>query len=191
MNAKVPVISAPRTLLASKRPRSQSPARRLWLRFKRHRLGYCSLLLLAALYTASLFGEVLSNDVPLFAYYKGEWFFPLLRDYPEAAFGGNLPIATDFHDPFIRAQLAAPGNFALYPPNPYYYDTLNYFSSADHFPGPPSAENWLGTDIAGYDVAARLLYGFRVSVTFALALTAAGMVLGVFVGAVQGYFAGK
>jgi microcin C transport system permease protein len=191
MNAKV---SVPSMLAASHGPTrsaSLSPARRLWQRFKRQRLGYYSLLALLVLYVTSLLGEVISNDVPLFVYYRGELYFPLLRDYPEAVFGGNLPIATDFHDPFIRQQLAAPGNFALYPLNPYYYDTLNYFSNADHYPGPPSRENWLGTDIAGYDVAARLLYGFRVSVTFALALTTAGMVLGIFVGAVQGYFAGK
>lgn len=170
---------------------SRSPGRRIWQRFKRHRVGYYSLLVFAFLFGLSLVGEVLSNDRPLLVYYEGQWFFPLLHDYAESVFGGALPITADYLDPFIRARLQAPGNFALYPPNPYYYDTLNYFSDAHHFPSPPSAENWLGTDIAGYDIAARLLYGFRVSVTFALALTAAGTLLGVLIGAVQGYFGGK
>lgn len=170
---------------------SHSPWRRLWLRFKRHRIGYWSFIIFFSLYGLSLAGELLSNDKPLMVYYQHHWYFPLFKDYPESVFGGELPVLADYLDPFIRAQLQSPGNFALYPLNPYYYDTLNYFSNADHFPGPPSAENWLGTDIAGYDIAARLLYGFRVSVTFALALTAAGIFLGVLIGAIQGYFAGK
>jgi microcin C transport system permease protein len=168
-----------------------SPSRRVWRRFKRHRVGYASLLILLTLYTLSLLGEFLSNDAPLVAYYQGSWYFPLFKEYPERLFGGNLPILADYNDPFIREQLAKPGNFALYPPNRFYYDTLNYFSRAAHFPGPPSSENLLGTDIAGYDILARLIYGFRVSVTFALALTLAGTVIGVLVGAIQGYFAGK
>ncbi|MFT3926958.1 MAG: ABC transporter permease [Myxococcales bacterium] len=168
-----------------------APGQRLWSRFKRRRLGYYSLLVFVGLYAFSLVGEFVSNDRPLVVRYQGEWFFPLLHDYPESTFGGALPIAADYNDPFIVERLKSPGNWALYPLNPYYYDTLNYFSTAAHFPGPPSRENWLGTDIAGYDIAARLLYGFRVSVTFALALTVVGMVLGVLMGAVQGYFAGR
>ncbi len=165
--------------------------RRLWQRFKRHRVGYYSLILLVCLYGMSLAGELISNDVPLVVHHDGGWYFPILRTYPESVFGGDLPIAADYHDPTIVAAFDRPGNFALYPLNPYRYDTLNYFSTAEHFPGPPSRENLLGTDIAGYDVAARLLYGFRVSITFALALTVTGVALGVFVGALQGYFAGK
>lgn len=172
-------------------PAAVSPARRLWRRFRRNRLGFWSLVLFSTLYGISLIGEVISNDAPLVARYEGEWIFPMLTEYPEAKFGGQLPIKADYHDPFIREQLSKGSNFAIYPPNPYYYDTLNYFSDAAHFPGPPSRENLLGTDIAGYDIAARLLYGFRVSVSFALALTAAGILLGIVIGAVQGYFAGK
>lgn len=168
-----------------------SPGKRLWRRFRRNRLGYWSLIVFVALYAFTLLGEVVSNDKPLFIHYDKHWYFPLFQDYPEAVFGGQLPIKTDYHDPFIKEQLAKPGNFALYPLNPYYYDTLNYFSKADHYPGPPDDDNLLGTDIAGYDITARLIYGFRVSVTFALALTAVGTLLGIVIGALQGYFAGK
>ena len=170
---------------------TSSPDAHLWHRFKRSRLGFASLIVFLSLYGVSLIGELISNDRPLVARYDGRWYFPLLKTYPESVFGGQLPIKADYNDPFIREQLHRPGNFAIYPPNPYYYDTLNYFSKAEHFPGPPSRENYLGTDIAGYDIAARLLYGFRVSVTFALALTLAGTVLGILIGAVQGYFGGK
>ena len=168
-----------------------SPGKRIWRRFKSNRLGFWSLVLFSALYFASLGGELLSNDRPLVVRYEGHWYFPLVHAYRDQTFGGNLPIGADYNDPFIRAQLSKDANFAIYPPNPYYYNTLNVYSSAKIFPAPPSRENWLGTDIAGYDIAAQLLYGFRTSVTFALALTISGMLLGTFIGALQGYYAGK
>ncbi len=169
----------------------QSPGRRVWQRFKRHRAGYWSLILFSILYGVSLIGELVSNDKPLAVYYEQQWYFPLFEQYPDTTFGGALPATADYQDPFTRAQFDKPGNFAIYPLNHFYYDTLNYYSDADHFPGPPSRENWLGTDASGYDLTARLLYGFRVSVTFALALTVVGTVLGILFGALQGYFAGR
>ena len=168
-----------------------SPSRRVWLRFKRQRLGYWSLIIFLVIYGLSLVGELISNDKPLVVYYQGQWYFPLVNKYQESVFGGNLPIYADYNDPFIREQFSKPGNFALYPPIPYYYDTLSYYASGTHNPGPPSRENWLGTDTAGYDIAARLIYGFRISVTFAIGLTLFGTALGIFIGAVQGYFGGK
>ena len=168
-----------------------SPGRRLWRRFRSNRLGFWSLVLFLALYVTSLGGELISNDRPWVVHYQGHWYFPLVKEYRDSTFGGALPIKADYNDPFIREQISQGSNFAIYPPNPYYYDTLNYFSNAPIFPGPPSRENWLGTDIAGYDIAAQLLYGFRTSVTFALALTVAGMLIGIVVGAVQGFYAGK
>jgi microcin C transport system permease protein len=169
---------------------SLSPSQQRWRRFRRNRLGYASLLVFAVLFVVSLFAEVLSNDRPLVVSYGGELYFPLLKDYPETTFGGDFPTPADYLDPFIRVQFARPGNWAIYPPNPYRYDTLNYFASKPN-PAPPSAENWLGTDDRGRDVLARALYGFRVSVLFGLALTIIGVVLGVLAGAIQGYFGGR
>ena len=109
---------------------------------------------------------------------------------PETAFGGDFETPTDYLDPFIQAQFAQPGNFALYPPNPYHHSTINYFAREPN-PSGPSTDNWLGTDDRGRDVAARLIYGFRISVLFALALTLIGVVLGILTGAVQGFFGGR
>ena len=169
---------------------SQSPARRAWLRFKANRLGYCSLLLFVALVLLSLGAELLSNDRPLLVHYQGSTYTPLWRDYPETTFGGDFASSTDYLDPFIRDQLARPGNWALFAPNRYGPQTLNYFASAPN-PAPPSRQNWLGTDDRGRDLLAQLIYGFRVSVLFSLVLTVSGTLLGVFTGAVQGYFGGK
>ena len=138
----------------------------------------------------SLGAEVISNDKPLLVRYQGQWYLPIAQTLPETTFGGDFATPTDFLDPYIRQQLARPGNWALYPPNPYHHSTLNYFAKEPN-PAPPSADNWLGTDDRGRDVVARLLYGFRVSVLFALALTAIGTVLGIVTGALQGYFGGK
>ena len=171
-------------------PASLSPSRRAWQRFRRNRLGYWSLLVFCALFVLSLAAELISNDKPLVARHHGQWYFPIVSNVPETAFGGDFQTPTDYLDPFIREQFAQPGNFALYPPNPYHHSTLNYFAKEPN-PAPPSADNWLGTDDRGRDVAARLLYGFRISVLFALALTAVGVVLGVLTGALQGFFGGK
>jgi len=169
---------------------SISPGRRIWLRFKQNRRGYWSLIIFVALFGLSLMAELLSNDKPLVARYNGKLIFPIVQTYSERAFGGDFDSPADFLDPFIHDQFKKDGNWAIYPPNHYRYDTLNYFAKAPN-PAPPSAENWLGTDDRGRDVVARLLYGFRVSILFGIALTITGVLLGMVTGAVQGYFAGR
>lgn len=167
-----------------------SPGRQVWLRFRRGRRGYWSLVLFLLLFALSLAAELLSNDKPLVARYQGELLFPVFHTYSEKAFGGDFDTPADYLDPFIQDQFRRDGNWALYPPNHYSFDTINYFATEPN-PAPPSAENWLGTDDRGRDVAARLFYGFRISILFGLALTITGVVLGIVAGAVQGYFAGR
>ncbi|HSI52413.1 MAG: ABC transporter permease [Ramlibacter sp.] len=167
-----------------------SPGRRAWLRFKRNKLGYRSLVVFVVLVVISLFAEVLSNDKPLLVHYEGQFYSPILHDYPETTFGGDFPTPTDYLDPYIRKKLGEGGNWALYPPNPYGAETLAYYSKAP-FPSPPSSDNFLGTDERGRDMLAQLLYGFRLNVLFGLVLTAIGVAIGVLTGAIQGYFGGK
>jgi len=166
-----------------------SPGRRAWRRFRSNRLGHASLMLFAVLFGISLLAEVLSNDKPLVAKYEGRWYFPVLQTLPETTFGGDFPTPTDYLDPLIRENLAKPGNFVLFPLNRYHHGTINYFAKAPS-PAAPSADNLLGTDDRGRDLLARLLYGFRLSVVFALIVTVLCTVFGVLYGAVQGYFAG-
>jgi microcin C transport system permease protein len=169
---------------------SLSPGRRAWLRFRAHRRGWISLWLFCILFGLSLGAELISNDRPIVASYQGKLYWPLWNHYPETVFGGDFRTDTDWHDPFIREQLARDGNWALWPVNRYSFNTINYFAASPN-PAPPSAENLLGTDDRGRDVLARLIYGFRLSVLFGLALTVIGVVLGVIAGAIQGYFAGR
>lgn len=167
-----------------------SPSRRAWQRFRRNRLGFWSLVLFSTLVVLSLFAEVLSTDKPLVVRYAGQTYFPVLHDYSEKTFGGDFETPADYLDPFIRERITTAGNWAVYAPNRYGPRTLNYFATSPN-PAAPSAQNYLGTDDRGRDLLAQLIYGFRVSVLFALALTAIGVVLGIAAGAVQGYAGGK
>jgi microcin C transport system permease protein len=187
MSAVLPARAQPAA--AAARRTSLSPNQRAWLRFRRNRLGYLSLVIFAAMLVVATCAELVSNDRPLVARYHGEWFVPVVSNPPETRFGGDFQTPTDWHDPFIQQQFAKDGNFALFTLNTYSGNTVNYFDKVPA-PAPPNRENWLGTDEAGRDMAGRLLYGFRISVWFGIALTAAGVVLGILMGALQGYFGG-
>src|SRR5438105_11653091 len=178
--------SAPNTAAI---PLHASPARRAWRRFRANRLGYVSLIVFALLFGLGLVGELVSNDKPLVARYNGHWYFPVIETLSETTFGGDFPTPADFLDPRVRENLAKPGNFALYPLNHYHHSTINYFAK-DPDPSPPNRENWFGTDDRGRDLLARLLYGFRLSVVFALIVAALSTAFGVLYGAIQGYLAG-
>ena len=114
----------------------------------------------------------------------------MVNEYSEKTFGGDFPGPADYLDPLVRARITEGSNWAIYTLNPYGAKTITYYTPHP-FPSPPSRENWLGTDERGRDLLAQLLYGFRLSVLFGLALMAIGMVVGIISGAIQGYFGGK
>jgi microcin C transport system permease protein len=167
-----------------------SISRRRWRRFCRNRRGFYSLLVFAFFFVASLFAEVISNDVPLLVMYEGEPYFPMLVEYPETTFGGDFETETDYLDPYINEILTSNGNRVYFPLNRYSYQSIN-FNIDGPVPSPPTRENILGTDDRGRDVFARLLYGFRLSVLFGFALTAVGTFVGIVTGAIQGFFGGR
>lgn len=148
-----------------------------------------ALWLFSILFILSLGAELIANDKPLVIKYQDQWYAPLLVDYPETEFRGFLPTSTDYRDSFVIDEIESQG-WMLWPPIPFTYDTLDH-DLRQPAPSPPSARHWLGTDDQGRDVMARVIYGFRLSVVFALVLTIGSMVLGVLVGGIQGYFGGK
>lgn len=170
--------------------RSISPTQRAWARFRRNRLGYWSLWAFIVMLLVSTAAELVSNDKPLVARVQGQWHFPMFNNPPEKALGGDFGTPTDWKDPFIVDLMKQPGNWGLITINPHSATSTDYFSPVSS-PAPPNQKNWLGTDGQGRDMVARLLYGFRVSIWFALALTITGTLIGVFAGALQGYFGGK
>ncbi len=161
-----------------------------WQRFKSSRMGYMSLWIFMILFGLSMCAELIANDKPLVVRYQGKFYFPIIKSQPERVFGGDFATPTDFLDPDIKRNITTNGNWAIYPPIPYSYETLNYFAKAPN-PAPPSLENWLGTDDRGRDVLARLIYGFRLSILFGLALTIVGVSVGIITGSLMGFFGGK
>jgi microcin C transport system permease protein len=190
--------------------------RRRLQNFKANRRGFWSFWIFAALFGLSLLSNVVANDKPVLAYYKGELLFPIFKNYPEEKFGGFLA-QTDYRDPVIDKEIDANG-WMIWPPVRYSYNTHNLDlptpapspptwllskaqceTAAAKKLGPENAHrgcsaiewNWLGTDDQGRDVVARLLYGFRLSVLFGLILASVSSIIGVAAGAVQGFFGGR
>jgi len=163
-------------------------ALRRWQSFKANRRGWWSLWIFSIIFIASLFAEFIANDKPLVVSYKDQLYYPVFVDYPETQFGGDFETATAYRDPFVAELIEADG-WMLWPPIRYSHDTINYDLQVPA-PAPPSTENLLGTDDQGRDVLSRVIYGFRVSVLFGLALTLFSSIIGVTVGAVQGYVGG-
>src|SRR5436190_3121677 len=155
--------------------------------FRANRRGFWALWIFLALFVVTLFAEVIANDRPILVRYEGSFYFPVLTDYPETTFGGFLPSTTDYRDPEV-AKLIDEKGWTIWPLIPFSYRTIT--DAPGPFPAAPSRIDWLGTDDQGRDVLARLIYGFRISVLFGLALTLFSSVIGVAAGAVQGYFGG-
>ena len=199
------------TVVPPKRPWLSPLNQRRWQNFKANRRGYWSLWIFLVLFVLSLGSELIANDKPILAYYKGELLAPVIIDYPEEKFGGFLAI-TDYRDPIIAEEIEANG-WLIWPPVRYSYRTVNneipeaapakpswlydketrcgrYLNGVDDPDCRLGNWNWLGTDDQARDVLARIIYGFRISVVFGLVLTAASAVIGVSAGAVQGYFGG-
>ena len=165
--------------------RGSSPNQRAWARFKRNRLGYLALWCFGLLLLLTTAAEIVSNDKPFVARIDGQLLFPIISNPPETTLGGDFSTPTDWKDPLIDQLLARPGNWAWGAPNPHGAISIDYFDKIAS-PAPPSAKNWLGTDDKGRDMLARLLYGFRVSIWFALALTVTGIAIGTVMGAIMG-----
>ena len=157
--------------------------------FKANRRGYWSLWIFSVLFVVTLFADVIANDKPLLLRYDGAFYFPLLSAYPETVFGGFLETETDYSDPEVQELIESRG-WILWPLIPFSYDTICYDLPAPA-PSAPTLDNWLGTDDQARDVVARLIYGFRISVLFGLALTLISSAIGIAAGAIQGYFGGR
>jgi microcin C transport system permease protein len=157
--------------------------------FRAHSRGYWSMWIFLALFTVSLFAEFIANDRPLVIRYEGHWFFPVLQDYSEDAFGADMmPTLADYTDPVLAQQINSHG-WMLWPAIPFSYDTV-VKNLAVPAPAPPSWRNLLGTDDEARDVLARVIYGFRISVLFGFTLTIISSAIGIAAGALQGFYGG-
>lgn len=161
---------------------------RQWQAFKANRRGYYALWLFAILFTLCMFAELIANDKPLLVKYEEQYYAPVLKSYPETTFGGLFETETDYKDSFVQELIEAEG-WILWPPIRFHHNSINY-QLTEPSPSKPTTENWLGTDDQGRDVLARIIYGTRISLLFGLLLTVSSSLVGITVGAIQGYFGG-
>ena len=164
--------------------------RNLWNNYKTSKRNVYSLYIFSFIFFVTLFAELISNDKPLIMKVDNQIYAPIFFDYPETQFGGFFDTEADYKDKFMTDLISHNGNWAVFPLNPNTYDSINLDNPSPN-PAAPSIHNYLGTDDRGRDVLARLIYGFRLSVIFALVLTFIAVVIGIFFGAIQGYFAGR
>lgn len=163
--------------------------RRRWQNFKAKKRGYWSLWVITVLMVLSLFAEFIANDKPLLMTYEGDVYFPVLVTYPETTFGGVFETETEYRSEPVQQLIKDGGGWMLWPLIPYSFDTIDW-NTEGAVPEAPSSRHWLGTDDIGRDVTARIIYGFRLSVIFGLTLTFFSAIIGISVGATQGYFGG-
>ncbi|CAN5365921.1 ABC transporter permease [soil metagenome] len=197
----------------SRHPLKLSPLnQRRWRNFKSNRRGYWSFWLFSVLFLVSLFAELIANDRPFLIKFDGKLYFPAFINYSETTFGGDFETSADYRDPYLQKLIAEKNGTIVWPLIRYSYDTHN-LDLPTPAPSPPTwmlteaqckpvvekkglkscrdlEYNWLGTDDQCRDVVARLIYGFRISVLFGLALTIVSSVIGIAAGGIQGYFGG-
>ena len=186
--------------------------RRRWRNFRSNHRGFVSFWLFLILFLVSLFAEFIANDRPFLVKYDGSFYFPVFVQYEETTFGGEFETKADYRDPYLQKLIAEKDGYMVWPLIRYSYDTHN-LDLPTPAPSKPTwllsekecaavvkrkglsgcrdlEYNWLGTEDQGRDVVARLIYGFRISILFGLTLTVVSSVIGVVVGAVQGFFGG-
>ncbi|AUX86649.1 ABC transporter permease [Acinetobacter sp. ACNIH2] len=157
-------------------------------RFRQNRLGFFCLILFSLIFVVSLAANLIANEKPLLVKYQQSFYFPVFKSYPETTFGGVFETEADYKDPVVQ-QLIDDQGWAVWPLIRYAAQTPN-LDLAVPVPSEPTAQNWLGTDDQGRDVLARILYALRVSLLFGFAVTLFSAVIGIFVGAIQGYYGG-
>ncbi|MDO5646695.1 ABC transporter permease [Paracoccus sp. (in: a-proteobacteria)] len=189
--------------------------RRRWRNFRRNGRAFWSLVIFAVLFVIAMFAEIVANDKPIMVNYRGDYYFPAYKFYPETTFGGDFGTEAIYRDPEVQCLIVsggrdecwdAPDDFMaavrsgstdvaaadrgwmIWPVIPYHYRTINNVGTA---PSAPDARHWLGTDDTARDVSARVIYGFRTSILFTLIVTVVASTIGITAGAVQGYFGGR
>lgn len=158
--------------------------------FKANRRGYWSLMIFLVLFVLSLFAEFIANDKPLLVKFEDSYYTPVFKMYPETTFGGFFETEADYRDPYVEELITDSGGWMVWPLIRFSYNTINRDIPVPA-PSPPDSANLLGTDDQARDVVARAIYGFRISILFALALTFFSTIVGVAAGAIQGYFGGR
>ncbi|MFT4716843.1 MAG: microcin C transport system permease protein [Paracoccaceae bacterium] len=192
-----------------------SLGQRRWKNFRSNRRAFWSLWVFSILFFTCLFAELVANDKPLLASYRSEIYFPAFSFYPETIFGGDFETEAEYPAPEVQCLIVSGGlqsclddpedvmldaadgivdgeeidkGWIIWAPVPYSFNTINY--DVQPAPGAPDSKHWLGTDDQTRDVVARIIYGFRISTLFALAVVVTSTIVGIAAGGAMGYYGG-
>lgn len=161
-------------------------------KFKNNKRAYYSFLFIVISYIVSLFSPFIANDKPIFIYFKGSFYFPILKFYPASKFGGKNETEANYKSIKEKIQELDSSSIILFPLIPYGFNEsrLEDFPIGMSPPTKPDSKHWLGTDDRGRDVLTRILYGYRISMSFSLILVFVEILIGTIIGGIQGYFSG-
>ena len=150
-------------------------------RFKNQKRALFSLYAILIILFISLTAEFWANSKPLVMSHQGSIYFPVLKNYHPSTFGRDKDMVMNYRNLDVDWDL-----WPLIEWNPYESNKV-----VDEYPAPPSKINILGTDDRGRDVFARLLYGFRYSFGYALLVWLFSYTLGIIIGSLMGFLAGR
>ncbi len=162
-------------------------------RFRSIKRAFYSALILFFLVILSLFAELLVNSRAVVVWYDGALSFPTYSAVRTGAdFGLDYQYEVNYRELQQLFQKQNQGNWLIMPPvpyNPYEQD----FSAENSPPHPPSVakKHYLGTDVSGRDILARLVYGFRIAIGFAFMTMFLCFLIGVSFGSMMGYYGGR
>ena len=161
-------------------------------KFKSLKRGYYSFVILLSLYLVSFFNPVLINNKALIVKYDNNLYFPVFKYYPASTF--NQEGFGEAHYRNLAIQFNKNNddqNWIVMPLYPYHPNESLMSELDGEPPHAPSLEHWFGTDNRARDVFARLIYGFNISISFAIVVTFFSYLIGISIGAILGYFGGK
>lgn len=160
-------------------------------KFRSIKRGYYSLLILLFLYVVSFFLPLIIGRDALLVKYEGEYYFPVVKYYDAGAFGQKIYGEANYRLLKKEFAEAGKGNFVLMPLYPYGPNENLLDETPGAPPHAPTSEHILGTDDRARDVFSRLVYGYNISISFALTITIISFAAGIFIGALLGYFGGR
>jgi peptide/nickel transport system permease protein len=162
-------------MMARQGIKKQSYWRLVWRQFRRNRLALVGLGILAILFFVAIFAPFLASDRPIYlSTAEGTYWFANVVDYPDL-------LTVDW-----QGWRPDPGEVAIFPPVPHSPLSIRLLNRLEA----PSATHLFGTDDRGRDVLSRIIWGTRISMSIGFVAVGIAVLIGVFVGAIAGYYRG-
>jgi microcin C transport system permease protein len=177
-------------MIFKKKTNSHSILQKRIRKFKTMKRGYYSFIILISLYLLSFLNPLFINNKALVVKYDNEYFFPLFSYYSSDTFNQNGYGEANYRE-LDKSVENEDGNWVIMPFYPYHPNESLLSELEGEPPHAPSSEHWFGTDNRARDVFARLVYGFNISISFALVVTFFAYMIGITIGATLGFFGGK